>query len=90
MEFPIILADYEKFWINVFQTDRLEWSDRLAARSPDLNVLDYFVWGYVKAAVEHKRDDIQNEVHEIIAVFHTRQISRRVELYLQVQERHFE
>jgi len=42
------------------------------ARSPDLNVLDYFVWGYVKAAVEHKRDGIQNEVRdEIIAAFQT-------------------
>ena len=42
------------------------------ARSLDLNVLDYFVWGYVKAAVEHKRwwNDTQNEVRdEIIAAF---------------------
>lgn len=71
------------------------------ARSPDFNVLDYFVWGYVKAAVEHIRDGTQNEVREeIVAAFQTitpdmahratRQISRRVELCLQVQGRHFE
>jgi len=42
------------------------------ARSPDLNVLDYFVWGYVKAAVAHKRDGTQNEVRdEIIAALQT-------------------
>ncbi|KYQ48648.1 hypothetical protein ALC60_12302, partial [Trachymyrmex zeteki] len=61
------------------------------ARSPDFNVLDYFVWGYAKAAVEHIRDGTQNEVREeIVAAFQTitpdmahratRQISRRVEL----------
>ncbi|KYM95667.1 hypothetical protein ALC62_13685 [Cyphomyrmex costatus] len=71
------------------------------ARSPDLNVLDYFVWGYIKAAVEHIRDGTRNEVRdEIIAAFRTitpdmahratRQIARRVELCLQVQGRHFE
>ncbi|XP_067203031.1 uncharacterized protein [Linepithema humile] len=32
------------------------------ARSPDLNVLDYFVWGYIKALVEHKRDGTENEL----------------------------
>lgn len=26
------------------------------ARSPDLNVLDYFVWYYVKNLIEHRRD----------------------------------
>jgi len=26
------------------------------ARSPDLNVLDYFVWGHIKALVEHVRE----------------------------------
>jgi len=58
--------------MNVFQIndrgDPIIWP----ARSPNLNVLDYFVWGYVKVAVEHKRDDTQNEVRdEIIAAFQT-------------------
>jgi len=40
------------------------------ARSPDLNVLDYFVWGYIKALVEHTRDRNENETREaIIAAF---------------------
>jgi len=71
------------------------------ARSPDLNVLDYFVWGYIKASVEHRRHGTQDEVrNEIIAAFQTitpdmahratRQISRRAQLCLQVQGRHFE
>jgi len=71
------------------------------ARSPDLNVLDYFVWGYIKASVEHRRDSTEDEVrNEIIAAFQTitpdmahratRQISRRAELCLQMQGRPFE
>jgi len=71
------------------------------ARSPDLNVLDYFVWGYIKTLVEHKRDGTANEVRdEIIAAFQTitpdmahratRQIFRRAEACLQMQGRHFE
>jgi len=70
------------------------------ARSPDLNVLDYFVWSYIKAFVEHLRDGTQDQVrNKIIAAFQTtpdmvhrttRQISRRAELCLQMQGRHFE
>jgi hypothetical protein len=41
------------------------------ARSPDLNVLDYFVWGFIKASVEHRRDGTRDEVrNEILAAFH--------------------
>jgi len=54
-------------------------------------VLDYFVWSYIKASVEHRRHGTQDEVcNEIIAVFQiitpdmahraTRQISRRAQL----------
>lgn len=71
------------------------------ARSPDLNVLDYFLWGYVKASVEHHRDGTEDEVREaILAAFNsitsdmahraTRQITGRVELCLQARGRHFE
>lgn len=71
------------------------------ARSPDLNVLDYFVWGYIKALVEHTRDRNENEAREaIIAAFNnitldmahraTQQIVRRAELCLQVRGKHFE
>jgi len=71
------------------------------ARSPDLNVLDYFVWGYIKASVEHLRDGTQDQVRNaIIAAFQTitpnmahratRQICRRAQLCLEMQGRHFE
>ncbi|EZA49709.1 hypothetical protein X777_12223, partial [Ooceraea biroi] len=40
------------------------------ARSPDLNVLDYFVWGYIKNLVEHWRDGTEHEVREAIIVNH--------------------
>lgn len=71
------------------------------ARSPDLNVLDYFVWGYVKTAVEYCRDGTEEQVREaILAAFNTitpdmahdatRQIVRRANLCLQVRGRHFE
>lgn len=71
------------------------------ARSPDLNVLDYFVWGYIKSLVEHRRDGTEHEVREaILAAFNTitpnmayratQQIVRRAELCLQAQGGHFE
>ncbi|XP_070522362.1 uncharacterized protein [Cardiocondyla obscurior] len=71
------------------------------ARSPDMNVLDYFIWGHVKAQVEHMRERNVNEVRDaIIAAFGaitpqmiqraTQQIVQRAELCLQTQGRHFE
>ena len=72
------------------------------ARSPDLNVLDYFVWDHIKNLIEHRRDGLEfDEVRdEIIAAFNTitsdmvhhatRQIVRRAELCSQAQGRHFE
>ena len=72
------------------------------ARSPDLNVLDYFVWGYIKASVEYCRDGTKDQVREaILAAFNntitpdmtlraTRQIVRRAELCVQARGRHFE
>jgi hypothetical protein len=71
------------------------------ARSPDMNVLDYFVWGYVKDKVEHRRDGTEQEVRaEILAAFNaitpymahraTQQIVRRAELCLEAHGMHFE
>ena len=69
------------------------------ARSPDLNVLDYFVWGHVKDLIKHRRDGLEHEVRdEIMAAFNTpnmvhratRQIVRRTELCSQARGRHFE
>jgi len=71
------------------------------ARSPDLNVLDYFIWGYIKDLVEHRRDSTEAEVREAIrAAFNTitpemayratRNIIRRAELCLREEGRHFE
>jgi len=62
-----------------------------SAKSPDLNVLDYFVWGHIKDLIEHRRNGLEHEVRdEIMAAFNiitpnivhraTRQIVRRVEL----------
>lgn len=70
-------------------------------RSPDLNVLDYFVWGHVKNLVEHRRDSTENEVREaIVAAFDTitpemihratRNIIRRAEICVREKGRHFE
>ncbi|XP_011636195.1 uncharacterized protein LOC105426598 [Pogonomyrmex barbatus] len=108
MELPHIIL-VEEIWDLVWEILDTRFPDRWIgrggpivwpARSPDLNVLNYFVWGYIKASVEHKRDSTQDEVRdEIITAFHiitpdmahraTRQISRRAELCLQVQGRHF-
>lgn len=71
------------------------------ARSPDFNVLDYFVWGHIKNLVEHRRDGTEVEVREaILAAFNTitpemayratRNITRRAELCLRERGRHFE
>ncbi|XP_071640881.1 uncharacterized protein [Temnothorax longispinosus] len=82
------------------------WMDRggpiiWPARSPDLNVLDYFVWGYIKDLVEHRRGGTEAEVREeILAAFgtitpemahrSTRNIIRRAELCIREGGRHFE
>ncbi|EZA53841.1 hypothetical protein X777_06645 [Ooceraea biroi] len=71
------------------------------ARSPDLNVLDYFVWGYIKTAIEDRRDGTEQEVREaIVAAFDTitpdmahratRNITRRAEICVREGGRHFE
>lgn len=71
------------------------------ARSPDLNVLDYFVWGYIIAKVEHRRNGTEPEVRAaILAAFDTitpdmahratQQITRRVKLCLHAEGKHFE
>lgn len=42
------------------------------ARSPDLNVLDFFLWGHVKAQIENRRNGTEMEVREaIVAAFET-------------------
>lgn len=71
------------------------------ARSPDLNVLDFFVWGHIKSLIEQRRNDGENEVREaIVAAFDTitpdmahratRNIVRRAELCIRERGRHFE
>jgi len=81
----------------VDHSDPITWS----ARSPDLNVFDYFVWGYIKNLIKHRRDDFEHEVcDEIMAAFNiitpdmvhrtTWQIVRRAELCSQALGRHFE
>ncbi|XP_019699317.2 uncharacterized protein LOC109504329 [Harpegnathos saltator] len=50
-----------------FPQDR--WMDRGSpitwpARSPDLNVLDYFVWDHIKSKIEHRRDGTRDEVRD--------------------------
>lgn len=71
------------------------------ARSPDLNILDFFVWGHIKNLIEHQRNGTENEVREaIVAAFDTitpdmahratRNIVRRAELCIQERGRHFE
>ena len=71
------------------------------ARSPDLNVLDFFIWGFVKSLIENRRDGTENEVREaILAAFNTitpemayratRSVVRRAELCIEEQGRHFE
>jgi len=70
------------------------------ARSPDLNVLDYFVWGHVKDVIEHKHDGHEDEIREtILAAFNaitpeiahraTRNIARRVDFCLRERGRQF-
>ncbi|KYN18781.1 hypothetical protein ALC57_08895, partial [Trachymyrmex cornetzi] len=71
------------------------------ARSPDLNVLDYFIWGHIKDLVEHIRNGTEAEAREaILAAFNTitpemahratRNITRRAEICLREGGRHFE
>ena len=70
-------------------------------RSPDLNILDFFVWGYVKSLVEYCRDNREDQVREaIVAAFNTitpdmahratHNVVSRAELCIQEGGRHFE
>lgn len=88
-------AHYPDRWIG--RGGPINWP----ARSPDLNVLDYFLWGHLKDLVEHRRDGTEAEMREaIFAAFNTivpemvyratRDIVRRAELCIQERGRHFE
>ena len=88
-------AHYEERWIG--RGGPIIWP----ARSPDLNVLDYFVWEHIKNLIEHRRDGTEVEVREaILAAFDTitpemayratRNIVRRAELCSRERGRHFE
>lgn len=91
----ILNANYADRWIG--RGGPIVWP----ARSPDLNVLDYFVWGHVKDLVEHCRDATEEEVQEAILVAFasitpemahraTRDIVRRAEFCSREHGRHFE
>lgn len=91
----ILNTNYPDKWIG--RGGPITWP----ARSPDLNVLDFFVWGYIKNLVEDRRNSTQNEVREaIVAAFGTitpdmahratRDIVRRAEQCIQEGGRHFE
>ena len=78
-------------WVEVAQSFNRPWS-------PDLNVLNYFVWSHIKNLVEHIRR-IKAEMREaILAAFITtemahramRNITRRVEICLRERGKHFE
>jgi len=66
-------------------------------RSPDLNMLDYFIC-YIKTLIEHRRDEDEKR-KAILAAFNvitpemahraTRNIVQRSDLYLQEQGWHF-
>jgi len=82
----ILNAHYPNRWVG--RGGPIIWP----ARSPDLNVLDFFVWGYIKNLIEQRRNDTENEVREaIVAAFNTitpnmahratRDIIRRIRLY---------
>lgn len=88
-------ARYPERWIG--RGGPITWPPR----SPDLNVLDFFVWGYVKSLIENYRNGTANEVREaIVAAFNTitpemthratRNIIRRAELCIREGGRHFE
>jgi len=52
------------------------WMDRggpitWPARSPDLNVLDYFVWDHIKDLIEYRRNGLEHEVRNEMAAFNT-------------------
>ncbi|XP_036144368.1 uncharacterized protein LOC118646151 [Monomorium pharaonis] len=71
------------------------------ARSPDLNVLDFFVWSHIKTLIEHWCDGTENKVREAIAAAFntitpemahraTSSVVRRAELCVQQRGGHFE
>jgi len=80
-----------------------KWMDRgpiiWPARSPNLNVLDYFIWSHIKDLVEHIHNSTKAEARKAILVAFntitemahhvTRNITRRAEICLRERGRHF-
>jgi len=88
-------ARYPERWIG--RGGPINWPPR----SPDLNPLDYFLWGYIKSKVEPRRNGTEAEVRQaIVAAFATitREIAhntthntvRRAEFCVREGGRHFE
>lgn len=62
----VLNTNYPDKWIS--RGGPITWP----ARSPDLKVLDFFVWGYLKNLVEDRHNSTENEVREAtIAAFGT-------------------
>ncbi|XP_067209021.1 uncharacterized protein, partial [Linepithema humile] len=91
----LLNAHYPERWIG--RGGPITWPPR----SPDLNVLNFFVWGYVKSLIKNCGNGTENEVREaIIAAFNTitpdmahratRDIIRRAEFCIQERGWYFE
>ncbi|KYN05077.1 hypothetical protein ALC62_04065 [Cyphomyrmex costatus] len=91
----VLNTRYRDRWIG--QGGPIAWPPR----SPDINVIDFFVWGYIKELVEPRRSGTENEAREaIVAAFETitpemvhratRSIVPRAELCIREEGRHFE
>jgi len=80
------------------QVDRSKWPNHLIAIAGSY-VLDYFICGHIKDLIEHRRDNTEAEV-AIRAVLNTitpelayratRSMTRKAELCLREERRHFD
>jgi hypothetical protein len=68
------------------------------ARSPDLNPLDFFLWGHVKNVIYnrpmHKEEDLRNRLQEAFGTITAEMVRacklRRAQLCLEMNGGHFE
>ncbi|GBN71402.1 hypothetical protein AVEN_149399-1 [Araneus ventricosus] len=71
----------------------VEWPPR----SPDLNPLDSFLWGYIKQRVYATLQELRNRITDACAsvspaMLHNvqREVQSRVQMYIIAEEQHFE
>ena len=83
---PHIKKNVKEFLVRNFTMDRVvcrQFDNTWPPRSPDLNPLDFFFWGYIKSCVYKRKisslDDLKARITEVIEGTDMRMVARAVD-----------